>query len=346
MVMPTRFAYLKNIAAEKSAELRQPIPDRFYRNRNDSTAQAYLEWLRGESEAGRKEFFAAISKVISKFNSATRPSDLGLPASDFPFQIWRDQKKGSTLHDKAQVHLGEILERTHIDKGRPSISNSISQAKLEHCYATDVAQDSLEVQVAGLEGRTRIATTEARRCRGAGVFVPGPVKREQRCLAKISNDYTDDPWPQAASLVDLTRCMIVVDDPYAIAVLVAYLRKQFRVLRVKNRFADDEVMEKVSVERLQAEFYKAETHGDEEGTESCASGSSFSSAKLTYDKFYRDVMVNLEMRAKNGMSFVCEVQITLSGITIIKKSEQAVYTIMRMESQSELTDTFVYSKRA
>ena len=39
-----------------------------------------------------------------------------------------------------------------------------SQAKLENCYTTDVAQDSLEVQVAGTEGRTRIATSQHKNC--------------------------------------------------------------------------------------------------------------------------------------------------------------------------------------
>jgi hypothetical protein len=43
---------------------------------------------------------------------------------------------------------------------------------------------------------------------------------------------------------------------------------------------------------------------------------------------------------------ICEVQITLSGIAILKKSEQKVYSIMRMASGQELLETFVFSRRA
>ena len=52
------------------------------------------------------------------------------------------------------------------------------------------------------------------------------------------------------------RCTIILDDPYAMAVFVAYLRKEFQVVRVKNRFENDEV-EKVNVERLQVESQKS-----------------------------------------------------------------------------------------
>ena len=50
-----------------------------------------------------------------------------------------------------------------------------------------------------------------------------------------------------------------------------YLQKEFRVVRVKNRFESDAV-EAVSVELLQAEFYAAETLGED--AESSASGAS------------------------------------------------------------------------
>ena len=52
---------------------------------------------------------------------------------------------------------------------------------------------------------------------------------------------------------------------------IRYLQRKFRVVRIKNRFAGD-VAEAVSVERLQAEFYAAETRGED--MESNASGSS------------------------------------------------------------------------
>ena len=38
-----------------------------------------------------------------------------------------------------------------------------------------------------------------------------------------------------------------------------------------------------------------------------------------YQRNYRDVMLNLVMKGDAGTPFVCEVQVTLSGISILKK---------------------------
>jgi hypothetical protein len=56
---------------------------------------------------------------------------------------------------------------------------------------------------------------------------------------------------------------------------------------------------------------------------------------------YRDILVNLRPK---GSDFICEVQLTLTGISILKKSEQKIYTLARMTSAEELADTFVFSK--
>ena len=122
---------------------------------------------------------------------------------------------------------------------------------------------------------------------------------------------------------------IVFDDPYAMAVMVALLQKEFDVVRVKNRFENDEVVE-VSPERIQAEFYAAETSGTDSTNESATNS----------EKMYRDV--NLNLRPK-GSQFVVEVQLTLTGISILKKSEQKIYTLARMASAEELLGTFVFS---
>ena len=85
-----------------------------------------------------------------------------------------------------------------------------------------VSHDHVVVQPAGMREATQIDVTDCRRSRGAGVFVPGPQKLMQRCNEKIRADYVDEePWPPAASLLDLVRCTVVMDDPYAIAVFVA-----------------------------------------------------------------------------------------------------------------------------
>jgi hypothetical protein len=57
---------------------------------------------------------------------------------------------------------------------------------------------------------------------------------------------------------------------------------------------------------------------------------------------YRDVLLNLRPR---GTDFICEVQITLTGIAILKKSEQKIYSIMRMASPEALLETYVFSNR-
>ena len=44
-----------------------------------------------------------------------------------------------------------------------------------------------------------------------------------------------------------------------------------------------------------------------------------------YDRNYRDVMLNLEIPTSDGAALICEVQITLSGITILKKSRGSSY---------------------
>jgi hypothetical protein len=174
-----------------------------------------------------------------------------------------------------------------------------------------------------------------RRSSGAGVLIPGPLKLAQRCREKIAADYGGlEQWPPAASLFDVVRCAIAFEDPYAMACMVAYLATEFDVVRVKNRFEND-VVEEVSPERMQAEFYAAETLGE--------STDSTSESGPKSEKMYRDVLVNLRPK---GSDFICEVQLTLTGISILKKSEQKLYSLARMTSAEELIGTFVFSERA
>ena len=64
------------------------------------------------------------------------------------------------------------------------------------------------------------------------------------------------------------------------ACFVKYMQKTFRVVRMKNRFADD-VVEKISAAELQQQFYAAESWGHEDGS-SEASGSTY--GRSTYEK--------------------------------------------------------------
>ena len=164
-----------------------------------------------------------------------------------------------------------------------------------------------------------------------------------RCRDKIISDYEGkEPWPPAASLCDIVRCAVVLDDPYAMAVLVAYLEKTFDVVRIKNRFEQDEV-EEVTAEQIHAEFYSAETQGEETETRSNHSSNSDSSNKIkTSEKMYRDILINIRPK---GKQFICEVQITLTGIAILKKSEQKAYSILRMVGLNSELQRWLHCRR-
>ena len=102
-----------------------------------------------------------------------------------------------------------LLSQWSVTSWRSSVPTSAG-------FVLSVSHDSVVVQPAGMREATRIDVTDCRRSRGAGVFLPGPPKRMQRCKEKILADYDEEePWPPAASLLDLVRCMVVMDDPCA-----------------------------------------------------------------------------------------------------------------------------------
>merc|ERR1719443_1126846 len=117
--------------------------------------------------------------------------------------------------------------------------------------------------------------------------------------------------------------------------------KRFDVVRIKNRFENDEV-EEVSAEQIQCEFYGAETQGDDTQSNSTISTAD-SGGGGHNSKMYRDVLVNIR---DPDSGLICEVQITLTGVAILKKSEQKIYSIMRMASEEELLETSVFSRPA
>ena len=68
-----------------------------------------------------------------------------------------------------------------------------------------------------------------------------------------------------------------------------------------------------------------------------------------YTPQYRDVNLVIEASFP-GMSgdeakILCEIQLTLSPIVILKKSEQKIYSLMRMESPTELLKQYVFSRK-
>jgi hypothetical protein len=285
-------------------------------------------WLYWEIRKVREPFSAQIADIVARLNGATWPSDVGLSPEQFPFKIWRGGGR-STMHMDEELSLGEILQTGASESTPVSTPRDTSN----HVFITRLMDESVEVQLSGNPKKVDMNPAALHRCRGAGVLIPGPLKKEQRCRDKITADYKGrEPWPPAASLGDIVRCAVAFDDPYAMAVMIALVAKEFDVIRVKNRFENDEV-EEVSADRMQAEFYAAETLGDD------ADSTNESAPKS--EKMYRDVLVNLRPK---GSDFICEVQITLTGISILKMSEQRVYSLARMTSPEELLDTYVFSE--
>ena len=159
---------------------------------------------------------------------------------------------------------------------------------------------------------------------------------------KLRTDYKDDPYPAAASLVDILRATIVLDDPYALGVFAAYIQKEFAVVSLRNTFASDPV-ENVSAERLLSEFYSAETVGGTALTEYGDPAQDL--GKLSgYKPQYRDVDIHIAVKFPGRKTeFICEVQLTLSSISILKECEQKIYSLMRIENPAELREYYVFS---
>merc|ERR1719482_618688 len=215
--------------------------------------------------------------------------------------------------------------------------SSESRGTAKYALVTNAKQGEYQVSVSREETPIWVDSQNVQPCRGAAVFLPGPLKLRARAEHKVMTDYCDEPDPPAASLLDLVRATVVFEEPYALACFVQYIQRTMKVVRLKNRFEDDDV-EKISASRLQQEFYAAEAWGHDDA-DSVASGDSGRSA---YNKMYRDVLLNIEIPRESRDPFIAELQVALSGIAILKKSEQVVYSIMRMKRPADLLDIFVF----
>jgi hypothetical protein len=272
-----------------------------------------------------------LAAAVASFNCATTPADLQL---DAPFDLWRKKKRAGN------VRIGDVVEVVD-QAGRSRWRCMGSRRTARYAVVLNATEDQYQLGVSGeLEPRW-IDSRFVRACRGAGVFLPGPLKLRARAEHKVQTDYATEPAPAAASLVDLVRATVVFEEPYSMACFVKYMQKTMRVVRMKNRFEND-AAEKISAAQLQQQFYAAESWGYDDGS-SEASGETY--YRTTYDKMYRDVLLNVEVPREGGEPFIAEVQVALSGIAILKKSEQKVYSIMRMKHAAELCDTFVFDHK-
>ena len=286
------------------------------------------------------------------FNRVSDPAELGLDKEKFPFKIWRDQvhvHETAGTGKKSKIYkpsVGEIIyvtEEKAVTRGRITWSTQKSNKGDQGNYAyflNFVTDNQLLVQLSGQSRPVIVSPERVRACRGAAVLVAGPVKAKERINEKLRTDYKDEPYPAAASLLDILRASIVVDDPYALAVCAAYVQKEFAAVRMKNRFASDPV-ESVSVDRLLSEFHTAETVG---GTATSAETEDPESPS-SYTQQYRDINLNIPVEFPGREPFLCEVQLTLSTISILKKSEQKIYSLLRMENPTEILEQYVFSRK-
>jgi hypothetical protein len=342
MIMPLRYEVLHALLEIKpKPPPRQHVPKRFLQD--PSAGDAYLEYLLEKANEVHKSFINDLVHIIEAFNRASSPSELGLDGETYPYKIWRE----TTHHAEGKKFdrppsIGEILQVVPEANAR-RMTATLATDDGKPGYFLDRADDRLLVQLSGESRPMKLPVNQIRRSRGAAVLVPGPVKTEERSREKVRVDYKDEQFPQAACLLDLVRASIVLDDPYALAVCAEYLRRELKVIRLKNRFASDAI-ETVGVDRLLSEFYAAETAGS-----GVSQDVNPKNRPDSYTQQYRDVNLVIEASFP-GLSgeetkFLCEVQLTLSPIAILKKSEQKIYSLMRMASPQELRDQFVFSRK-
>merc|ERR1719427_473066 len=79
-----------------------------------------------------------------------------------------------------------------------------------------------------------------------GEYKPGPIKRVDRCVSKIENDYKDEAFPKAAKLLDLVRCSVSFNTVSQLLAGYEWFMKSIegggvsmKLARVKNGFLGD-----------------------------------------------------------------------------------------------------------
>merc|ERR1719229_1546516 len=75
----------------------------------------------------------------------------------------------------------------------------------------------------------------------------GPLKKVDRCVSKLENDYQSARFPKASKLLDMVRCSVSFNTVSQLMTgydgFMEYLQKQstpMTVARIKNGFLDDE----------------------------------------------------------------------------------------------------------
>jgi hypothetical protein len=141
----------------------------------------------------------------------------------------------------------------------------------------------------------------------------GPTKDRIRSECKIAQDYDTCAWPQSAHLLDIIRCAVAFDDPYALVAFAEFLGTQMQVGRIKNKFKG------------------------------------FVPGKLalpgsTPESEYRDLLLNVVFRAR-GVSHVVEVQLALRDLATLKTWSHRHYKVDRMLNYQDLLYQNIFSSK-
>eukprot|EP01083_Nonionella_stella_P000526 1494_1 len=130
-----------------------------------------------------------------------------------------------------------------------------------------------------------------------GDFQPGPMKKVERCVSKLENDYHDAQYPKSAKLLDLVRCSVTFNTIDQLITgykaLREYINKHSTMMelaRVKNGFLDQ-----------------------------------------NYEGGYRDIKLNVVFHSliNSGVSMICEIQLLLGQFLHEKKRIHKIYAIQR-----------------
>eukprot|EP01065_Artemidia_motanka_P023432 TRINITY_DN28019_c0_g1_i1.p1 TRINITY_DN28019_c0_g1~~TRINITY_DN28019_c0_g1_i1.p1 ORF type:complete len:579 (+),score=218.99 TRINITY_DN28019_c0_g1_i1:72-1808(+) len=125
------------------------------------------------------------------------------------------------------------------------------------------------------------------------------IKAFKRCAEKQREDYkhTDYPLPSGAQMVDMVRCLLVCSTAAEVSDVFETIRANFRVLRVKNTFAVDEVQ--------------------------------FGFRQIILNVLFQD-------EDNEDLRMVCEIQINLEQYTHVKHQIHKFYSIVRCVDPHEL----------
>mmetsp|Transcript_42253 Transcript_42253/g.69642 ORF Transcript_42253/g.69642 Transcript_42253/m.69642 type:complete len:711 (-) Transcript_42253:126-2258(-) len=137
-----------------------------------------------------------------------------------------------------------------------------------------------------------------------GTFKAAPMKKVERCLSKLENDYASEQYPKSAKLLDLVRCSVtfntleqLIQGFDAIKTHVDSSQQSMKLARVKNGFLDPD-----------------------------------------YVGGYRDIKINVIFHSAMHpeIKMICEIQLILSQFLHEKKRIHKLYSIVREETYFQM----------